>query len=414
MKKSFSKNGVGYLPSKSYRFLVFIRYAFYILIAVSAFFYIDLSYEKIYSFIATFFIYIINTQIRVYYLKSKNYKLFSIILDFILCSIIYGIINNFIILYYFVSVLDAAVMLSKRCSFIVLGFFCIVISFETIKFPLGINTAYDSMSILFNIMLVCTLGFMGESVSDEKERKLEAQELYDKLRISEEKLKEAYEKLERYSETVEELSILRERNRISREIHDSVGHTLSAVLIQLQALNYVVDKSNEQGMNMISEMTSFVKNGIENVRRTVRQLKPTDFDRYEGIFAIEEMITKYKKLTGAGIRLILSKEKRPLSSDESFISYRIVQEALNNAIRHGHASLIEVSIQFFKDKLYIRIKDNGVGTDKINKSFGITGMEERVKKLGGSLGVQSEKNKGFEVTVNIPKVSDDKTDMIRE
>ncbi|MFL0248814.1 sensor histidine kinase [Clostridium neuense] len=270
------------------------------------------------------------------------------------------------------------------------------------------------MSILFNIMLIGTFGFMGQSVRDEKERKLEAQGLYDKLRVSEDKLREAYEKLERYSETVEELSILRERNRISREIHDSVGHTLSAVLIQLQALNYVVDKNNEQGISMISEMTSFVKNGIENVRRTVRKLKPTDFDRYEGIFAIEEMITKYKKLTGAEIRLILSKEKRPLSSDESFISYRIVQEALNNAIRHGHASLIEVSIQFLEDKLYMRIKDNGVGTDKINKSFGITGMEERVKKLGGNLEVKSEKNKGFEVTVNIPKISDDKTDMIRE
>lgn len=407
-------SGVDYLRSKSGSFLIYIRYLFYFLIGISAFFYVGSSYKKIYEFIAIFLIYIINTQIRIYYLKSKNYKLYSIILDFILCSLMYLYINNFIILYYFISVLDAAIMLPKLYSYVLLGVFSVVTSFETVKFPLKLNTPYNIISILFNIMLICTLGFMGEKVNEEKRRKVEAQELYDKLRTSEEKLKEAYEKLERYSETIEELSILRERNRISREIHDSVGHTLSAVLIQLQALNYVVDKNNEQGISMINEMTSFVKNGIENVRRTVRQLKPTDFDRYEGIFAIEEMITKYKKLTGAEIRLILSKEKRALSSDESFISYRIVQEALNNAIRHGHASLIEVSMQFFEDKLYIRIKDNGVGTDKINKSFGITGMEERVKKLGGSLDVKSKKNKGFEVTVNIPKTSDDKTDMIRE
>lgn len=393
---------------------MYIRYLFYFLIAVSAFFYVSSSYKKIYSFIAIFLIYIINTQIRAYYLKSKNYKLYSIILDFILCSLMYHYINNFIVIYYFISILDAAIMLPKICSYIMLGIFSIVTSFENVKLPLKLNTSYDIINILFSIMLICTLGFMGEKVNEEKRRKFEAQELYDKLRISEEKLKEAYDKLERYSESVEELSILRERNRISREIHDSVGHTLSAVLIQLQALNYVVDKSNKQGISMINEMTSFVKNGIENVRRTVRQLKPTDFDRYEGIFAIEEMITKYKKLTGAEIRLILSKQKRPLSSDESFISYRIVQEALNNAIRHGHASLIEVSIQFLEDKIYIRIKDNGVGTDKINKSFGITGMEERVKKLGGSLDIKSEKNKGFEVTVNIPKISDDKIDIIRE
>lgn len=402
------------MQSKSDRFLVCIRYLFYFLIGISAFFYVNSSYKKIYGFIVVFLIYIINTQIRIYYLKGKNYKLYSIIFDFILCSIMYFYINNFIILYYFISILDAAIMMPKLYSYILLVVFSMVTSFETVKLPLKLNTAYNIINIFFNIMLICTIGFMGEKVNEEKRRKLEAQELYDKLRISEEKLKEAYEKLERYSETVEELSILRERNRISREIHDSVGHTLSAILIQLQALNYVVDKSNEQGISMINEMTIFVKNGIENVRRTVRQLKPTDFDRYEGVFAIEEMITKYKKLTGSEIRLIVSKEKRALSSDESFISYRIVQEALNNAIRHGHASLIEVSIQFFDDKLYIRIKDNGIGTDKINKSFGITGMEERVKKLGGSLEVQSEKNKGFEVTVNIPKISDDKTDMIRE
>lgn len=353
----------------------------------------------------------INSQFRIYYIKNEKHIVLSLILDFILASLMCSFIKNFSLMCYFISILDAAVLLPGLYSYIMLGFYCIGTSFFTIKIPLQINIEYNIISVLFNIILICTFGFIGANVSEEKRRKLEAQELYDKLRISEEKLEEAYEKLERYSETVEELSILRERNRISREIHDSVGHTLSAILIQLQALNYVVDKSNEQGIGMINEMTTFVKSGIENVRRTVRQLKPTDFDRYEGIFAIEEMITKYKKLTGAEIRLILSKEKRPLSSDESFISYRIVQEALNNAIRHGHASLIEVSIQFFNDKLYMRIKDNGIGTDHINKSFGITGMEERVKKLGGTLAVQSEKNKGFEVTVNIPKISDEKNNM---
>lgn len=402
------------MKSKNDYFLIFIRYFSYVLIAMCAFFYAKLDYKETYFFIAVFLIYIINTQVRIYYLKRKKHIIVSLIIDLVLITLIYKPIKGFSLVFYFLSALDAATMLSQLSSFAILGVYCVCISFQSVKIPFYLNNGYNIISVLLNIMLICTFGFIGKNVSEEKRRKLEAQELYDKLRISEKKLKEAYEKLERYSETVEELSILRERNRISREIHDSVGHTLSAVLIQLQALNYVVDKNNKQGREMINEMTSFVKNGIENVRRTVRQLKPTDFDRYEGIFAIEEMIAKYKKLTGADIRLIVSKEKRPLSSDESFVSYRIVQEALNNAIRHGNASLIEVSIQFFEDKLYMRIKDNGVGTDKVNKSFGITGMEERVKKLGGILEVQSEKNKGFEVIANIPKINDDKNDMIRK
>ncbi|KHD37243.1 histidine kinase [Clostridium acetobutylicum] len=400
------------MKNKSYYFLTIIRYAVYLLIGMCAVFYGELKNTEMYYFIVFFLMYIIVTQFRIYYLRNRKYVIVSMIVDLVLVCLMYSYVRNFSFLFLFISVLDSSIMLSKTQAY-ASGIICsVVIIIQNVKIPFSLKVGTNLINILFSILLIFTLVFIGDSFREEQKRKIEAQGLYDRLRESEEKLRGAYEKLERYSETVEELSILRERNRISREIHDSVGHTLSAVLMQLQALLYLIKSDKEESLKTVEEMTGFVRGGIENVRRTVRELKPTDFDRFEGVFAIEEMIRKYKKLTSADIRFILSKEKRSLSSDESFISYRVVQEALNNAIRHGKASLVEVSMQFNQDRLYIRIKDNGVGTDGIKKGFGMTGMEERVKKLGGNIEFYSERDKGFEVTVNLPKSSEEKNSII--
>ncbi|AAK80882.1 signal transduction histidine kinase [Clostridium acetobutylicum] len=400
------------MKNKSYYFLTIIRYAVYLLIGMCAVFYGELKNTEMYYFIVFFLMYIIVTQFRIYYLRNRKYVSVSMVVDLVLVCFMYSYVRNFSFLFLFISVLDSSIMLSKTQAY-ASGIICsVVIIIQNVKIPFSLKAGTNLINILFSILLIFTLVFIGDSFREEQKRKIEAQGLYDRLRESEEKLRGAYEKLERYSETVEELSILRERNRISREIHDSVGHTLSAVLMQLQALLYLIKSDKEESLKTVEEMTGFVRGGIENVRRTVRELKPTDFDRFEGVFAIEEMIRKYKKLTSADIRFILSKEKRSLSSDESFISYRVVQEALNNAIRHGKASLVEVSMQFNQDRLYIRIKDNGVGTDGIKKGFGMTGMEERVKKLGGNIEFYSERDKGFEVTVNLPKSSEEKNSII--
>lgn len=298
------------MKNKSYYFLTIIRYAVYLLIGMCAVFYGELKNTEMYYFIVFFLMYIIVTQFRIYYLRNRKYVSVSMVVDLVLVCFMYSYVRNFSFLFLFISVLDSSIMLSKTQAY-ASGIICsVVIIIQNVKIPFSLKAGTNLINILFSILLIFTLVFIGDSFREEQKRKIEAQGLYDRLRESEEKLRGAYEKLERYSETVEELSILRERNRISREIHDSVGHTLSAVLMQLQALLYLIKSDKEESLKTVEEMTGFVRGGIENVRRTVRELKPTDFDRFEGVFAIEEMIRKYKKLTSADIRFILFKREK--------------------------------------------------------------------------------------------------------
>ena len=246
--------------------------------------------------------------------------------------------------------------------------------------------------VLFSFLLARELG-----------RKRLAQSLYDQLRVSEEKLQEAYDTLENYSQTIEELTLLRERARISRELHDSVGHALSTTSIQLQAIKTLIGKDPEKAAAMIEHLSRHSHEALDNVRRTVRQLRPIEFDHYEGIFAIEELIKTFKKLTGVDVRLIVSKVSYPMNSDQSHQLYRIIQECLSNSLRHGKATVIQVSIQFLTDSIYSQIKDNGQGSSHIQYGMGLNGIKERVDSLKGEMKIYTNPGQGFEMTIKLPR-----------
>lgn len=92
-----------------------------------------------------------------------------------------------------------------------------------------------------------------------------------------------------------------------------------------------------------------------------------------------------------------------MTGDQSFTCYRIIQEAMNNSIKHGNASLIEININFSDNEIYMHIRDNGMGGENISEGFGLTHIEQRVKALGGRSGFTSEKDKGFELNIFLPK-----------
>ena len=386
--------------------LLVLRYVVLFLVIASIFFLGNFSTGMLPFLITYLLIYIINNQLRIFFLKEKKYLiLVSLFVEIIIISLLYYNFGGFIFIYYFIGILDASLMLPKVFAYPSMVILYITVILESINMPLDLKyQSHPIVNVVYNTLIVFAFGSLGRYIEEEKMRKKEAQGLYDRLRVSEDSLKIAYEKLELYSETLEELTILRERNRISREIHDSVGHTLSTIIIQLQALPYVFTNDYDKGKAMIDGVVEFTKNGLENVRRTVKELKPTDFDNLQGIFALKEMASNFEKMTGVKVRLILSREKWILNSDQSFTIYRIAQEALSNSLRHGKAASVDISLQFFHDVLYLYIKDNGIGTSEVNKGFGLKGTEDRVKSLGGNMNIHTEMGKGFEIDITIPRV----------
>lgn len=347
-------------------------------------------------------VYIINSQVRVSYLKQKKLLFYiSICLEIIIGCYLYYSIGSFMFLYIFISIIDAAIVLNRKESFVIITVIYILSIYLTQKFN---YLQFDLVTnLILNTLNIFTLGALGFYLNSENSKKVHAQVLYDKLRISEEKLIKANKELEQYSKTIEELTLHRERNRVSRELHDSVGHTLSTLIIQLQAIKTIASIGSREVAPMLEEIISFTKNSLVNVRRTVRELRPLEFEVYQGIFPIEKLIKNFEKMTGVNVKLILSKEKWEMTSTQSDYLYRIVQESLSNSLKHGNAKNIQISIQFLKDKIYSQIKDDGNGCVSYKDSIGLKGIRERVEELRGTLDIITSKELGFEINITLPK-----------
>jgi signal transduction histidine kinase len=312
--------------------------------------------------------------------------------------------GGFIFIYYFISIIDASMLLYRNTAYFMLAAIYASLVFLSLK-PMYYDIQNTTLiNIFINTIIVFIFGTLGTSIAEEQKRKKEAQELYDKLRVSEAELQNAYKRLEEYSATIEELTLLRERNRISRELHDSVGHTLSTLIIQLQALPHIIPKDPDKSIKMVNKLVDFSKKGMENVRRAVKDLKPTNFDDYQGIFAIKELIHNYEKLSPIKINYITFNYEINLNADESFIIYRIIQEALNNASKYSQASNIILSLQGNETNTRLYIKDDGKGTDSLTLGFGLNNMKDRVEKIGGSIQFNSSINNGFEIIADLPRI----------
>lgn len=388
----------------SYKLLLAIRYIIYLAVTASIFIVGGLSTVKAPKLLIYLLLYIINTQIRIYFLKNKPYFIFvSLLVEIPIIYLLYINFGGFTFVYYFIAILDAALMLPSTLSYIMIILLYISVILESMNPSYYSLQRHPIINVIFNTLIVIGFGGLGRYITEERERKAEAQKLYDQIRISEQELKKAYERLEQYSSTIEELTVLRERTRISREIHDTVGHTLSTLIIQLQALPFLI-KSNSDGIEeTINGMVEYSKNGLEDVRRAVRELNPASFDSQNGIFVLQELINSFQKNSGIKVKFTVSKYKYELTSDQSLTLYRIFQEAFNNSIRHGKATSIEVNMNFTENDVYVFIKDNGTGCEGINISFGLSGMKERINSIGGQISFSSESGHGFEISILIPR-----------
>lgn len=231
--------------------------------------------------------------------------------------------------------------------------------------------------------------------------KVNIQKIYDRLKVSEDKLKKSNSDLEIYIDSLEELTILKERNRISREIHDSVGHALSTTIIQLGAIENLVSFDNDL-KELVHELREFVKKSLKEVRNAITTLKPEKYENYENLFKIKELIKNFSKMTNIDVKMTVSKYTWKLSSIQSISLYRIIQEALSNCVKHSNATKVQIFLNFNNNNLIINIKDNGLGCKNINKGNGLKSITERINELNGQVKFNSL-NDGFIIHASFPK-----------
>lgn len=213
-------------------------------------------------------------------------------------------------------------------------------------------------------------------------------------------LQAANEQLTEYADMSEKMAQTKERNRLAREIHDTLGHTLTGIATGLDACLALMDVSPEQTRKQLLLLSEVSREGIKDIRRSVSELRPDALERLSLSVAIRKMITDMSRASDVQIYFETEEKNMKFDEDEENAVYRVIQESITNAIRHGRAKHIWISFQKTEGEILLLIKDDGIGCKEVKNGFGTRHIVERIEMLGGR--VTFDGQHGFTVTAYIP------------
>lgn len=230
----------------------------------------------------------------------------------------------------------------------------------------------------------------------------------EQIEILNDTLQKANDQLLEYAATKEQMGEMKERNRIAREIHDSVGHKLTGLSFGLEALPILMEANPDLAMKQIDTLSDTARSTLDDMRRSVRKLAPDALERLGLEQSIYKLIEDTSKVTDVRIFFVSHVDKLLFEADEEKAIYRIIQESVTNAIKHGSASRIWIDINKKVDEntgnetLHVMIRNNGAIKKDYKEGFGLTHMRERVELLGGELTTEAIEGLGFKVLAKIP------------
>ena len=229
------------------------------------------------------------------------------------------------------------------------------------------------------------------------------------------KLAEAHTRLQEYSAQVEELSTVRERNRIAREIHDTLGHTLTLLSVQLETATQFEARGDPRLHEKLQQARQVAKACLADIRHSVEALRPDEAsgdsieEQLQGLVAACETTCPETRIT-----LDLEEATHPLSPNLCQTLYRCAQEALTNIRKHAHATKVLLRLSTSEEQVELTVLDNGQGGEPIHEQrasgFGLRGMRERVVLLEGQLWAGPEPGHGWRVEVMLPLTSRGQTE----
>jgi signal transduction histidine kinase len=213
-------------------------------------------------------------------------------------------------------------------------------------------------------------------------------------------LKEANDKLREYAAQVEELATAKERNRLAREIHDSLGHYLTVVIVQIEAAMAVMESDRRRSLDGLRKAQALAQEGLAEVRRSVTALRasPTNGSLIDSLATLFEEC----RVTGISTEFQLGGTPRKLSPSAELTLFRAAQEGLTNVRKHAQAQHANVTLDYSGDSVLLVVHDNGIGTTAAEKGFGLIGVHERVQLLGGEVRITTAVGEGFTLEIGIP------------
>lgn len=283
----------------------------------------------------------------------------------------------------------------------VVSAFVPITSFERYLYPYTAQSAslfQGTASALSTWVLILFLVYILFLIQDQMLESAQMRRINDELRTLNHQLEEMADVREKMGET-------RERNRLAREIHDTLGHTLTGLSTGIDAAKTLLQRDPDMAIKQLDILSATAREGLKDVRRSVRKLRPDALENHTLKGALETMIEEFMRSSGVKVSYVCHLDSLDFQPDEEDTIYRIVQECMTNSVRHGHASRIYISFGKDQDSLILIIEDDGKGCVDIQEGFGLHHMKERIALLNGN--VRFYGRDGFEVLVELPLRKED-------
>lgn len=245
----------------------------------------------------------------------------------------------------------------------------------------------------------CFVGARGYRVQGEAYR---SNQLHlEQLQKAHMDLQRAHEEIQEAAVSTMQVAVLQERTRIARDMHDALGHSLTSLIVQLHALQYMLQGGPPQAEKAVKDMLGVAKQSLEDIRNSVHTLAIDSSSI--GLTPLRAFLSQTANNTGLSIDF-QAEEEIHLGKETMIALYRVLQEAVTNTLRHSDATFMHVNIHVIKDRLYLSIWDNGMITpaDPFTPGFGLKGMQERVLFLNGSLSYFVREPHGFQIDLSVP------------
>ncbi|MBU4271725.1 MAG: CHASE domain-containing protein [Planctomycetes bacterium] len=217
----------------------------------------------------------------------------------------------------------------------------------------------------------------------------------------------AEEKLRKEQRLLREMLDLQEQDRklVSYEIHDGLAQQLTGVLFKFQSIENLQDRDPDAAREMFDEAVRLLREAMAETRRLIGGLRPPVLDESGIVAAVEDLLSGYRQHDGPKIEFVHNLEPRRFAPPLESAVFRVVQESLTNACRHSRSEKVRVELGLSGDRVLIDVRDWGVGfdTEKVQSGhFGLRGLRERARLLGGSAEIESSPEYGTHVHVELP------------
>jgi len=226
-------------------------------------------------------------------------------------------------------------------------------------------------------------------------------ELAQRERQAREQLQKANQQLAEYAEQVEQLATMRERNRLAREVHDTLGHYLTVINVQLEVVTKLIDSNPARAKEAAVKAKQLASEGLNEVRRSVSALWPTPLEDKPLSEAIRTLIETSRD-TGLMVTFEQTGLARAVSPEIETVLYRATQESLTNIRKHAHASAASVRLAYAADAVSLRVRDNGLGRKGGEDNVGLSALRERASALNGTVLAENHLEGGFVLEVTLP------------